>query len=213
MLRQVWANRVVRRMTPPLPNRSSTGTGTSTSGWTRFSVLARQSRSAPELLGSVLGHRVIVHPLRHYELVPTAPMPALWLPDHLDGVLLDEHLLIDASPPHLTLGLSYALVVPGRLPANVRSALHGERTVDQLLDAVAAFWTSETLDAEELTAEAASFPTDRSPDTPMLRLTRRLSLIGTPVAIVVDELPQPPDPATAGPATATCGGGTPLARH
>jgi hypothetical protein len=172
-------------------------------------MLARQSRSAPELLASVLGRRVIIHPLRQYKLTPTAaPMAALRLIEGLDGVVLDEHLLVDARPPHLTLGLSYALVVPSRLPANVRSVLHGERTLGQLLDAVAAFWTSETLDAEELTADAASFPAARPPDTPMLRLTRRLSLIGTPVAIVVDEIPQPRLPIKAEEL-----GGTPSTRH
>lgn len=160
-------------------------------GWVWFTMLARRSRSAPELLASVLGHRVIVHPLRHHRLTPTAAMAALWLPDGPDGVVLDEHLLIDARPPHLSLGLSYALVVPGRLPADVRSALHGGRTLDQLLEAASAFWSSEILDVEELTVDAASFPVAAPPDTRMLRLTRRLSLMGTPVAIVVDEIPQP----------------------
>lgn len=197
-----WA---VHRMTLPPSRRrpysggfsgsTSSGPGGASSAW--FTMLARHSRSAPELLASALGRHVIAHPLRHHRLTPTAPMAALRLLNDMegvDGVVLDEHLLIDARPPHLSLGLSYALIVPGRLPAGVRSALHGERTLDQLLDAAAASWTSETLDAEELTAGVASFSAAAPPDTPTLRLTRRLSLIDTPVAIVVDEIPQPPLP-------------------
>lgn len=201
MVHLVWPSWAVGWMTP-LPRRTSTSAGC----WTWFATLARQSRSTPELLGSVLGRRVIVHPLRHHEFTPRAPLAALRLLGDND-VALDEHLLIDASPPHLALGLSSALIVPGRLPANVRAALYQERTLDQLLEAAAAFWTSETLEAEELTAEAASFPANQSPDTPMLRLTRRVSLIGTPVAVVVDEIPQPHLPAAA------CGEGAPLAHH
>ena len=207
-----WA---VRRMTLPSPRHrpfrggpdggpGGSGQGGAGSAW--FTTLARQSRSAPELLASALGRRVIAHPLRHHRLTPTAPMPALRLPDDLDdlhgvegvegveGVVLDEHLFIDARPPHPSLGLSYALIVPGRLPADVRSALHGERTLDQLLDAVEVSWSSETLDAEELTTGAASFSAAAPPDTPMLRLTRRLALTGIPVAIVLDEIPQPRPP-------------------
>lgn len=201
MVRLAWPSWVVCWMTP-LPRRTSTAGGC----WTWFATLARQSRSTPELLGSALGRRIIVHPLRHHEFTPWAPLAALRLLGDQD-VALDEHLLIDASPPHLALGLSSALIVPGRLPANVRTALHHERTLDQLLEATAAFWTSETLHAEELTAEAASFPTNRPADTPMLRLSRRLSVIGTPVAVVVDEILQPHLPAAA------CGEGASLAHH
>lgn len=203
-----WA---VRRMTPPFPGHrpfwggtdggtSGGGHGGAGSAW--FTMLARQSRSAPELLASALGRRAVVHPLRHHKLTPTAPMAALRLPDgpdSVEGVVLDEHLLVDARPPHPSLGLSYALIVPGRLPAGVRSALHGERTIDQLLEAAAAPWTSETLDSEELTAGAASFSAAAPPDTPMLRLTRRLSVVGTPVAIVLDEIPEPRLPRTTAP--------------
>lgn len=195
------AGRLVRLVTP-LPHRISTGTGTGTGigtgigRWSWFVALARQSRSTPELLGSVLGRRIIVHPLRRHQVTPQAPLATLRLSGG-DPVALDEHLLVDTDPPHLALGLSSAVIVLGRLPAEVRSALHEDRVLAQLLDATAAFWTSETLDVEELTAAAASFPTDRAPDTPMLRLTRRLSLIGSPIAVVIDEIPQPPLPRSA----------------
>lgn len=204
MVGRVCANRV-RRMTRPLPRRLGAAAEDT---WAWFAALATQSRSASEL-GSVLGRRIIVHPLRHHEFTPKVPLERLQMLGAVEPVALEEHLLIDGDPPHLALGLSSALVVPGRLPPDVRwGAEHRDHPVGQLLDASGSFWTADLLQVEELTAAAASFPSDRSPDTRMLRLTRRLSLIGTPVAVVLDEIPEPRQPVS--PARDE---GAPLARH
>lgn len=185
-----YANRAVRLMT--LPRRFGAATEDT---WARYVALARQSRTASELLGSLLGRRIIVYLLRHHEFTPRIPLERLRMRDP-EPVAGEEHLLIDGAPPHRTLGVTSALVVPGRLPAGVRwTPEHRAYPLCQLLDASGAFWTSETLEMEELTVGAASFPADNPPDTRMLRLTRRLSLIGTPVAIVLDEIPQPQPPA------------------
>lgn len=177
------------RMTGPLPRRAG---AESVDSWAWFVAVARQSTSAVELLRSALSRRVIVHSVRHHDFLPDVPLERLRMLGDVEAVALDEHLLIDGEPPHPTLGLSSALVVPGRLPASVRPAFdRHEHTIAELLDAAGSFWTAEALEVEQLAVGGASFPSERSPDTRMLRLTRRLSVIGTPVAIVLDEIPEP----------------------
>jgi hypothetical protein len=189
----------------PLPHRDGPG---GVDPWRWFVALARQSKSGSELLESVLRRPLMIHPLRHRDRVPVVAPPALRSGEaeaeadtEVDAVALDEYLLLGADFPHPTLGLSSALVLPARLPRAVGQALERRtESVDRLLEISGSFWTSETLELTELTVDGASFPAERAPDTRMLRLTRRLSLIGTPVAVIVEEIPLPPLPA-GGPVT------------
>lgn len=145
-------------------------------------AVTRQSTSAVELLRSALRRRVIVRSPRHHDFLAGVPLEQPRMLGDVEAVALDEHLLIDGEPPHSTPGLSLAPVVPGRLPVSVRPAFdrHGQ-TIAELHDAAGSLRTAEALEVEQLAASDPSLPSERLPDTRMLRLTRRLSVIGTPV--------------------------------
>ena len=145
----------------PLPHRDGPG---GVDPWRWFVALARQSKSGCELLESVLGRPLMIHPLRHRDRLPLGPPPVLRSsPEVGEVAALDEYLMLGADFPHPTLGLSSALVVPCRLPRGVGQALERRtQSVDRLLEISGSFWTSETVELTELTVVGVGFPIIRS---------------------------------------------------
>lgn len=164
-----------------LPRRNSAA------DWERFITLAPVSRSAAELLTVVLHRPIRAEPVdnRVFEVGRTRRL-----------VRVVQHRLVDSRAPHQALGLSATALVGARLPDCIRPAARkGSDPLCELLDRAGAFWTSETLGLEQLPGEAAGW----SGRSPVVRLTRRLFVLGTPVADVVEDIPFPEPPAVRGP--------------
>ena len=155
--------------------------------WDRFVALARLSRSAAELLTVALHRPVYAEPVdnRVFE-VSRIRQP----------VRVVQHRLVDSRAPYRTLALSATALIGARLPDCIRPAARkGSDPLCELLDRAGAFWTSETLGVEQLSPDAAGL----SGRCPVVRLTRRLFLLGTPVADVVEDILFPEAPAVRGP--------------
>lgn len=181
-----WAG---RRMTPVVPRRVPSDPA---ERWGRFLTIATRCRSAEELLAAMLPGPVTARQISNHVYVPAAPLVPLQLAPGEHPVRVVEHLLLDAQQPRPAVGLSSAVLVPIRLPAQIRRpAGRGEQTIGRLLERSGAYWTAETSQVEQLHAADASYDTGRDADVPTVRLTRLLSLLGTPVAIVVEEIPLP----------------------
>ena len=168
-----------------LPRRAG-----SVADWERFLAVARVSRSAVELLGAVLRRPVRAEAVgnRVVELGAASQ-------DARRFVRVVEHRLLDSRPPHRALARCATALVGARLPGCVRAAARRGDPLSELLDSANAFWTPETLGVEQLPADAAGW-TGRQP---VVRLTRRLFLLGTPVADVVEDIPFPDPAAVRGP--------------
>ncbi len=170
--------------------------GCSVADWDRFVALARLSRSAAELLAAVLHRPVRAEPVGNR----VVEIHAGGDPDRdrrLVRVL--QHRLLDSRPPHRALALSATALVGARLPDCVRpAARRGSDPLSELLDRASAFWTPETLEVEQLSADAAR-DAGWAGDAPVVRLTRRLFLLGTPVADVIEDIPFPAPAAVRGP--------------
>jgi hypothetical protein len=174
-----------------LPHR-----GGSVADWERFVALARLSRSAAELLAAVLHRPVRAVPVgnRVFEVQADGRAEA-----GRRVVRVVQHRLLDSRPPHRALALCATALVGTRLPGCVRpAARRGSDPLSELLDQASAFWTPETLEVEQLSADAAQDAGWTGP-APVVRLTRRLFLLGTPVADVVEDIPFPEPPAGRGP--------------
>lgn len=183
---RVW--RALRRMTSDLPRRAPAPG----QDWGRFLTLAESSRSAAELLAAVLHRPVSTRLVRNEVLTVRKPLHPLQLADGEHPVRVLEHELVDPRRPHPPLGLTSALLVATRLPTEVRGpARRGQDTLTTLLDHAGTFWSAQTEHIEQLTAAHASYATGRAADVPVVRLTRLLHLLTGPVAVVIDELPQP----------------------
>jgi hypothetical protein len=167
--------------------------GGSVADWERFVALARLSRSAAELLAAVLHRPVRAVPVanRVFEI------QAGGRPDAGRRVVrVVQHRLLDSRPPHRALARCATALVGTRLPDCVRpAARRGSDPLSELLDQASAFWTPETLEVEQLSADDAGW----TGHAPVVRLTRRLFLLGTPVADVVEDIPFPEPPAVRGP--------------
>jgi hypothetical protein len=172
--------------------------GDSVADWDRFVALARLSRSAAELLAALLHRPVRAEPVgnRVFEI------QAGGHPDagrHVVRVV--QHRLFDSRAPHGALALCATALVGARLPDCIRpAARRGSDPLSELLDRASAFWTPETVEVEELSADAAQ-DAGWTGNTPVVRLTRRLFLLGTPVADVVEDIPFPGSAAERGPPT------------
>lgn len=168
--------------------------------WHRFLALARQSRSAGELLIAVLHRPVYGWRVTDHLLTPSKPLTALQLTvgeqEAAAPVRIVEHRLIDSQPPHRAVAFCSTAMVPGRLPPPLRAAARdSDDALAAVLQRAGAYWTAETLQLEQLHTGDASWGPGRDPGTPMIRLTRVLYLIGAPVALVVEEIPLPAPPA------------------
>jgi hypothetical protein len=156
--------------------------------WDRFVVLARESRSAGELLAAVLHRPVRAEPVgnRVFEIQANRDRRV---------VRVVQHRLVDSRAPGRALALCATALVGARLPDCIRpAARRGSEPLSELLDRAGAFWTPETLEVEQLPKDAG-----RPGGGPVVRLTRRLFLLGTPVADVVEDITFPEPPAVRGP--------------
>jgi hypothetical protein len=145
-------------------------------GRQRFRELAVLTRSAQELLTVTLQRPVTVRPVGN-QVVALPGVPS---------VRIVEHELYDGPR---RVGFTAATVAGARLPEAVRcAARRGESTLAELLDRAGDYWAAELLRIEPV------------PAAPAVRLTRRLTLLTTPVALVVDEILLPDPTVHIGPA-------------
>jgi hypothetical protein len=152
----------------------------------RFRELAVRTRSAQELLAATLQRPITACPAGNWVLALADPLP-MFPGEHL--VRIVEHVLLDGSRPA---GVTSATVAARRLPDSVRAAARrGESTLAELLERAGDFWAAEVLRVEQLRAADARREIDCAGDIPVVRVTRRLTLLTTPVALVVDEVPMP----------------------
>jgi hypothetical protein len=108
---------------------------------------------------------------------------------HAEAVAVD-HLVIETAPPHRTLALQAVLVVPELLPPEMRDAVStGTVLLDVAAERTGASWTSTLLELRRSTAGHASYPFDLPPASPVLRVTRQITINGGPIAVAVDEIP------------------------
>jgi hypothetical protein len=162
------------RASAALPHRGAAGPGDDS----RFLALAGCSRSAQELLTATLRRPVVVRPVGNTVITAEPAAPASGPPAGTHAVRVLTHLLIDSRPPRPAVGLSTAAVLAVRLPASLRADVRrGLDTLDALLDRAGAYWTAETFGMELV-----------SGPMPVVRLRRRLYLLGTPVAVVAEEI-------------------------
>jgi len=166
--------------------------------WHRFMSVAASSRSAQELLTVELDRPVTARAISNHVLTADQPLPPLQLAAGELPVRILEHLLLDSRPPHRPLAVSSAMLVAARLPSTVRGrARRGEDTLAILLEQAGLHWTAETRRVEQLTAATAAYRTELPDDVPTIRITRHVYLLGTPVALVIEDIPLPeptPDP-------------------
>ena len=152
-----------------LPRRSAVA------DWDRFVALVPLSRSAAELLTAVLHRPVRAEPIGN-RVVETPGRYA---------VRVLQHRLVDSRAPERALALCATALDGARLPRCIQpAARRGSEPLSELLDRAGAFWTAETLDVEQLPGTAGW-----SGGAPVLRVTRRLFLLGNPVADVVEDIP------------------------
>lgn len=165
--------------------------------WRLFALLVRRGRSATELVEDLLGRPVLAGLVGTGELRRVAP-PGLARLGTTGPVLRRHVLLRDSLPPHLPVAVSWSLVVPWRLPAEVAAALRaGGEPLDRLLTARGLDWTAEPVETEVVPVEEASTPFPwAAAGTSLVEQARVVRLAGRPVAVTVDELPflTPRDP-------------------
>jgi hypothetical protein len=103
-----------------------------------------------------------------------------------------RHLTLDDSlPPHLPVAVHWALVVPDRLPAEVRTALsEAIEPLDRLLNRHGLPWSVEALEGAASSVEAASTEFGwAEPGTPLVEQVCLIRLDAMPLAVTIDEVP------------------------
>lgn len=165
--------------------------------WRLFALLVRRARGTTELVEDLLGRPVRASLLGGGELRRVAP-PGLARLGTTGPVLRRHVLLSDSRPPHLPVAVSWSLVVPWRLPAEVAAALRaGPEPLDRLLAERGLAWTAEPVESEVApTAEASTTFGWTAAGSWLVEQARVLHLHARPVAVTVDELPflAPRDP-------------------
>jgi hypothetical protein len=113
------------------------------------------------------------------------------------GPVVHRHVVLqDSRPPYLTVAVAWALMVEARLPRRIRVGLAGTgEPLDRLLTGHRVPWTAGLTEravwhpAEEASAEFGWAVSG----TPLVEVTRLLSVDGVPVATLVDEVPLVPE--------------------
>jgi hypothetical protein len=167
--------------------------------WRLFALLVRRSRGPTELVEDLLGRPVRSRVIGEGELARLAP-PGLARLDTTGPVLRRHVLLSDSLPPHLPVAVTWSVVVVGRLPDAVASALRsGPEPLDRLLTEHGLPWTTRPVEWEALPVEEASTPFAWAPPgTSLVEQARVVHLDALPVATTIDEVPflPPRDPDT-----------------
>jgi hypothetical protein len=109
-------------------------------------------------------------------------------------VTVRQVIVEDSQPPHLTVAVSWALIVAARVPEPLLLDFHGfsGEPLDRLLTAHGVRWRGELTDdgvATSPAGEASARFAWATRDTPLLELTRILSVGGNPLAVAIDEVP------------------------
>lgn len=175
---------------PPGAAEGAGRPGAGSVAWRLFALLVRRSRGPTELMEDLLGRPVRSRLLGDGELARVAP-PGLVRLGTTGPVLRRHVLLADSMPPHLPVAVSWALVVPWRLPAEVAAALRsGAEPLDRLLTERDLAWTTYPVESEVLPVEEASttFPWAAAGSS-LVEQARVVHFGSHPVATTVDEVP------------------------
>jgi hypothetical protein len=147
-----------------------------------------------QLVEERLGHAVYGQ-LANQDTIPSIKPPGL-VKLRTSGPVIHRHVVLrDAQSPHLVVAVCWAMVVADRLPAEVRRDLDGGEPLDRLLTLHGVAWQAELLPDEnrKTTVQEASARFHwATPDTPLLELTRFVTIGDEPLATLIDEVPQLP---------------------
>lgn len=165
-------------------------------GLDSFARLVRRRPDVTSLVSGLLG-RPVRSRLLGYQVIRRVRPPGL-VRLRTRGPVLHRHLrLEDSLPPHLPVAVLWALIVPWRLPAPVRSGLLGPQPLDRLLGRHGLRWWAEQEETQVHPAVEAS--TDfrwAPPGTPLVEQSRLVVTETGPVATTIEEIPwlRRPDP-------------------
>jgi hypothetical protein len=166
--------------------------------WVEFVALARTTRSADQLLRAALGRAVLAEPVEDYAVASPAAAGGtpVWVLQHR---LRDPH-----SPPPLAWCVS--MVFWQHLPVPLRVAVRsGEATLTQVLHRGAEDWASHPVSTGQRRASDAAWlhwDPRSGQDAPLLQVSRLVTVRGTPVAVVHEEITHPAThPSRGGPGT------------
>jgi hypothetical protein len=182
----------------------------STRGATTAPILsldAIRSRPVADVLAERLGRPVRGLLLSQDTISPTRPpgLPVL----KTTGPVVHRHVVLqDSRPPHLTVAVAWALMVETRLPRSARVGLAGTgEPLDRLLTGHRVAWTAQLTERVSWhpVGEASAHFAWALSCTPMIEVSRLLSVGDEPVAVLIDEVPLLPElgpdlPLTARPA-------------
>jgi len=111
------------------------------------------------------------------------------------GPVTHRHVVLrDSPPPNLVIAVCWTMFASARVPAAIRQDLdaRGEQ-LDRLLTLHGLAWKAEVLpDENRKTSVRDASATFRwaTPDTPLLEVTRLVSLGDKPLGVLIDEVPQ-----------------------
>jgi hypothetical protein len=148
-----------------------------------------------QLVEERLGHAVYGQ-LAYQDTIPSISPPGL-VKLRTTGPVTHRHVVLrDALAPHLVVAVCWAMFATDRILAEMRHGLDaGGEPLDRVLTAHGVAWTAELLPDEnrETTAAAASAHFRwATPDTPLLELTRFVTVGKEPLGVLIDEVPRLP---------------------
>ena len=130
---------------------------------------------------------------------------------HTEGPVTHRHVILeDSQPPHLPVAASWALFVAERLPGAVLHDLDGSgEPFDRLLTLHGLSWHAELSGddgvAANLVTEASLGFAWATSTTPLVEVTRIITVQAGPVAVIIDEVPLLPQLGAATPLLALTG--------
>jgi len=158
-------------------------------------LTACRTTPVAQLVEDRLGHPVYGQ-LADQDTIPSIKPPGL-VKLQTTGPVTHRHVLLrDRQPPNWVVAVCWAMFVADRLPAEVKRDLDaGGEPLDRLLTQHGVAWQAEVLPDENrktVVREASVTFRWAGPDTPLLELTRFLTINNEPLAILIDEVPQLP---------------------
>lgn len=158
------------------------------------------------LLQAVLRRPVTARPVANTVIAAPGPVAALQLPAGCCPLRVLTHVLFDQAPPAVPVGRSTVYVIASRLPPELRAPVRrGAETLDAVLERCGAYWSTEIRRLDWIPDTARDGPDDSGSRAvsgagvpAALRLHRLIHLLGTPVAVVVEDITMPGPLAAAG---------------
>jgi hypothetical protein len=148
-----------------------------------------------QLVEEQLG-RAVYGQLADQDTIPSIRPPGLVKLQTMGPVTHRHVVLRDVQAPNLVVAVAWAMFVVDRVPPKVRRDLDaGGEPLDRLLTRHGVAWQAELLPDENrktVVREASANFRWATPDTPLLELTRFVTLGQEPLAALIDEVPELP---------------------